>query len=179
MLLTTSQLHLSEIVTNDVKYIHALNSLPEVDEFNTSGIPESLDETQNLVLGWIDSQKKEPKERYTFSIVNKETNEFIGIVGLKMGKPNYRSAEIWYKLFPKTWKKGYATETVKEILRFCFTELKLHRIEAGCAIENIGSIKVLEKCGFIREGQTRKLLPIRDNWIDNYFYAILEEDHNK
>ncbi|MBA3681765.1 MAG: GNAT family N-acetyltransferase [Bacteroidetes bacterium] len=179
MLLTTSQLHLSEIVTNDIKYIHALNSLPEVDEFNTSGIPESLDETQNLVLGWIDSQKKEPKERYTFSIVNKETNEFIGIVGLKMGKPNYRSAEIWYKLFPKTWKKGYATETVKEILRFCFNELKLHRIEAGCAIGNIGSIKVLEKCGFIREGQTRKLLPIRDNWIDNYFYAILEEDHNK
>jgi [ribosomal protein S5]-alanine N-acetyltransferase len=54
--------------------------------------------------------------------------------------------------------------------------LRLHRIEAGCAVENIPSIKVLEKAGMTREGLKRKKLPIRGEWKDNYFYAILEED---
>jgi RimJ/RimL family protein N-acetyltransferase len=34
----------------------------------------------------------------------------------------------------------------------------LHRISAGCAIENIGSFKVLEKAGMIREGHSRQLI---------------------
>ena len=61
-------------------------------------------------------------------------------------------------------------------MNFCFSELKLHRVEAGCATANIASIKVLKKCGMIKEAQRRKLLPIRGEWFDNFEYAILEED---
>ena len=50
----------------------------------------------------------------------------------------------------------------------------MHRIEVGCAIENVASIRVLEKVGMTREGRKRQVLPIRANWIDNYFFAILE-----
>jgi len=76
------------------------------------------------------------------------------------------------------WNKGYATEAVKAILRFGFHDLKLHRIDAGCAIENLGSIKVLEKVGMKREGHRRKILPLKKGWSDNYEYAILEEEYN-
>jgi len=57
-------------------------------------------------------------------------------------------------------------------------ELQLHRIEAGCSVDNIASSKVLEKVGMTREGMKRKKLPIRGEWKDNYFYAILEDDFN-
>lgn len=62
---------------------------------------------------------------------------------------------------------------------FGFNDLKLHRIEAGCAVENIASSKVLEKVGMTKEGMKRKKLPIRGEWKDNYLYAILEEDFLK
>ena len=65
------------------------------------------------------------------------------------------------------------------LLDFGFNDLKLHRIEAGCAVENIASIKTLEKAGFTKEGMKRKKLPIRGEWKDNFFYGILEEDYNK
>jgi len=52
----------------------------------------------------------------------------------------------------------------------------LHRIEAGVATQNLNSIKLLEKVGMTREGMYRKILPIRGEWVDNYSYAILEED---
>ena len=45
-----------------------------------------------------------------------------------------------------------------------------------CAVDNITSIKVLEKVGMTREEKKRKKLPIRGEWKDNYFYAILDED---
>ncbi len=64
-------------------------------------------------------------------------------------------------------------------MNFGFNDLKLHRIEAGCAVENIASSKVLEKVGMTKEGIKRKILPIRGEWKDNYFYAILEEDFLK
>jgi [ribosomal protein S5]-alanine N-acetyltransferase len=65
---------------------------------------------------------------------------------------------------------------LRKLLDFSFNILKLHRIEAGCAVENTASIKVLEKAGMTREGMKRKKLPIRGDWKDNYFYAISEED---
>ncbi len=92
--------------------------------------------------------------------------------------PKFRIAEVWYKLHSNFWGKGYATECLNRILEFGFGELGLHRIEAGCAVENLGSIRVLEKAGMTREGRKRKVLPLKDGWSDNFHYAILATDLN-
>jgi len=176
MILQTQRVRLRDLTESDISNIHDLHSLPQTDEFNTLGIPETISITEKIVAEWITAQLQVPRAIYTFCIEHTSTKEFIGLIGMKMGKPNYLTAEVWYKLHPSHWGKGYATEALNKILHFVFTELKLHRIEAGCAVENIASIKVLEKVGMIREGRKRKKLPIRGEWKDNYFYAILEED---
>ncbi len=104
------------------------------------------------------------------------TAEFIGLIALNLATAKYQKGEVWYKLHPRFWNQGYATESLKEVLRFAFEDLQLHRIQAGCAVENIGSIRVLEKVGMQKEGRQRKNLPIRGQWIDNFEYAILEEE---
>lgn len=176
MQLLTQRLLFRELTAQDLNEIHNMNALPEVDQYNTSGIPESIAVTEQLLKNWLWEQQASPRLHYLFCIMDKASNIFIGMIGLRLGKPKYRNAEVWYKLLPDQWGKGYATEALKEMIRFGFQDMNLHRIEAGCAVENIGSIKVLEKAGMIREGRTRKLLPIRGAWMDNYGYAILEED---
>lgn len=175
--LTSKRLILQDLELTDLDAIHTLHSLPETDEFNTMGIPENREVTGKLLSEWMATQETEPRSAFTFKIMH--GNEFVGLIGLKPGKPNYRTAEVWYKLHKDFWGKGYATEALTCLLEFCFTELQLHRVEAGCAVENYASIKVLEKGGMIREGRKRKKLPIRGEWKDNYFYAILEEDFQK
>ncbi len=177
MPIITKRLKLVEITLTDLNAVHELHSLPKVDEFNTLGIPSSIKETEKLLNSWIEAINT--KTLFVFKIVDNENDQFIGLFGVKMGKPNYWSSEVWYKLHPFSWNKGFATEALDAVLEFCFNDLKLHRIEAGCAIDNIASIKVLEKVGFKREGQKRKILPIREKWVDNYFYAILEEDYKR
>ena len=65
---------------------------------------------------------------------------------------------------------------LKIIINFGFDDLKLHRIEAGCAVENIGSIRVLEKVGMNLEGRKRQNLPLKNGWSDNFEYAIVSSN---
>lgn len=176
--LQSERLVLREINAGDLDFVHHLHGLPKVDEYNTLGLPENKLTTEKIINEWLEAMNVIPRKRYIFLIENL-AHIPLGLLGLNIGKPGYANAEIWYKLDPLFWAKGLATEAVKAILAFGFNQLQLHRIEAGCAVENIGSIKVLEKAGFIKEGRTRKLLPIRGEWHDNFGFAILEDDWQK
>lgn len=116
---------------------------------------------------------------YTFTIRDVNKDSFIGLIALKCGNPKFKIGEVWYKIHVRHWRKGFGTEALNKILDFGFDELKLHRIEAGCAVKNKGSIKLLEKVGMQKEGQKRKVLPLKNGWSDNFEFAILEEDWNK
>ena len=170
--LSTARLLIKPIIQADLHYVHSLHSLPEVDQFNTLGIPQNINDTKAILDNWMTGNTRS----FTFTICLQTCQECIGIIGINLGKPKYKNAEIWFKFDPAYWNKGYATEAVNAILEFGFNTLKLHRIEAGCAIGNIGSIKVLEKVGMIREAHTRQLLPLQSGWSDNYGYAKLATD---
>ena len=172
----TERLNLRPISENDIKNIHKLHSLAETDKYNTLGIPNNIRETEIIVEKWIFENNLEHNKSFTFAIELNNEEEFIGIIGINLGKEKYKNAEVWFKIDHNYWNKGYATESLKEIISFGFNNLKLHRIEAGCAIENIGSINVLEKVGMLREAHTRQLLPLKSGWSDNYGYAILSTD---
>ncbi|OQP65883.1 GNAT family acetyltransferase [Niastella vici] len=176
MKLQTDRLNFRQVSTDDINNIHELHSLPETDKFNTLGIPETIQETEGIIKEWLVEQNAKPQISYVFCLDLVDTNKFIGLIALNIGKPNYKTAEVWYKIHLDYWGQGYATEALIKLLDFSFNELKLHRIEAGCAVENIASSRVLEKVGLIKEGMKRKKLPIRGEWKDNYFYAILDED---
>ena len=177
MKIKTDRLSFRLVSKEDLNNIHVLHSLPETDKFNTLGIPETIQETVKIIDSWCSKQDANPPTSYVFCLDLVETKQFIGLIALNIGKPNYKSAEVWYKIHSNYWGKGYATDGLLKLFHFAFNDLKLHRIEAGCAVENIASIKVLEKAGMKREGMKRKILPIRGEWKDNYFYAILEEEY--
>nr|WP_299069935.1 GNAT family N-acetyltransferase [uncultured Allomuricauda sp.] len=177
--ISTDRLNLRLIELSDLDSIHNLHSLPETDEFNALGIPKNIEETKSIIEPWIVENQLPKIKNYTFAIDIKSNGKFIGLFGLKLGNKKYKGAEIWYKIHSDHWKKGYATESLNAVIKFGFEALKLHRIEAGCAVNNIGSIKVLEKAGMIREGRGRLILPLKSGWSDNFKYSILETDERK
>ncbi|MES2648992.1 MAG: GNAT family protein [Bacteroidota bacterium] len=178
-MLETKRLIIRELTFADVNVVHELLSLAETDEFNTLGIPGTIQITEVQLDEWLIAQIQEPRCSYIFSICKNDDDCFIGLIALVIGKAKYRAAEVWFKVHKDFWRKGYTTEALTKVLDYGFNTLKLHRIEAGCAVENIASYKVLEKVGMKREGMKRKNLPIRGEWNDNYFYGMLEEDFYK
>ena len=162
------------LTQEDLNKVHDLHSLPETDKFNTLGIPENIEETRSIINEWVQNQYG---PSYTFIISLRADNTFVGIASISNSQNTWHRGEVWYKIHKNHWCKGYATEVLKEIIRFGFEAINLHRIEAGCAVDNIASIKVMEKAGMQLEGRKRKVLPIRGQWCDAFSYAILEEDY--
>ena len=177
MELKTERLTLRDLLPTDLDNIHLLLSFPETARYNTTGIPETIEDTKKIFSGWINAQAEIPEKRHTF-LIESNSGDFVGLIGLIMGKPGYSSAEMWYKLHPEHWNKGLATEAVKRLLHYCLTDMGLHRVEAGCAVLNIASSHVLQKAGMLLEGKTRKKLPIGGEWLDGYNYAILDEEYH-
>ncbi len=176
MNLKSERLKLKEITWNDIANIHNLHSIPEVEEYNTIGIPKNLGTTKELLRPAINDQKNDQRKTYVWNLLLKDSDTFIGIAGMSVSNDRFNYGEIYYKLHPDYWGKGFATEAAKTIILFGFKHLKLHRIEAGVATENTRSIKVLERIGMTQEGIRRKILPIRGEWIDNFHFAIVEGD---
>jgi RimJ/RimL family protein N-acetyltransferase len=176
MELNTDRLIICEVTWDDLDDIFILESSPEVDEFNTLGIPDDKNVTREHLRPFIRDQKAKVRKKYCWTIRFQATRKFIGLAGMTLTADRFKMGEIWYNLMPSHWGNGYATEVAKRLIRFGFEDLSLHRIEAGVATENKGSIKVLEKAGMSIEGIRRKILPIRGKWVDNYHYAILEDD---
>ena len=175
-MLKTKRLQIRELKLKDINNVHQLHALPETDEFNTLGIPETIQVTESILAEWVNEQNLRPRNSYVLAIDLKDDERFIGLIAMNLGKKNYQTAEVWFKIHKDFWKQGYTTEALMKLLDFGFNQLQLHRIEAGCAVDNIASGRVLEKVGMTREGMSRKKLPIRREWKDNYCYGILEND---
>ena len=174
--LQTDRFIIRDLGFGDLENIHQLHSLPETDEFNTLGIPETIVTTEKIVAGWLEKQDTFPRTSYVLCIELKEDCEFVGLVALNLGKARYKVAEMWYKIHYSILREGYAYEALTRLFRYAFNYLNLHRIETDCAINNVESIRLLEKLGMVREGKKRKFLPIGGEWIDSYVYGMLQED---
>jgi len=172
----SERLIMREVEWDDLNVVFILESRPEVDEYNTLGIPDNINMTREHLRPFIEDRKGDVRKKFCWTIRHAASKEFIGISGMTLTADRFKIGEIWYNLMPEHWGNGYATELAKRLVRFGFDILKLHRIEAGVATKNTRSIKVLEKAGMTNEGIRRKILPIRGNWVDNYQFAILEDD---
>jgi len=82
-----------------------------------------------------------------FTTVEKESGDIVGWCGLKY-HPEEDEVDLGFRFHRKFWGKGYATEASLECLKYGKNELGINRVYANAMPPNIGSIRVLEKCGF-------------------------------
>ncbi len=106
-----------------------------------------------------------------------ETNELIGVVGLKNVSAKNKKAEVGYWIGQDFWKKGYGTEAVTMIVEYAFNKLNLHKLEALTFTFNEASVKILEKLGFVREGLFRDHVFHKEDFADDLFYGLLKRDY--
>lgn len=114
-------------------------------------------------------------EEFTWVITVKPDNFAAGAISCR---PDGHRAEIGYVLNRRYWGNGYATEAAGCVLKLLFDDASVWRVWATCDVENLASIRVLEKIGMTREGRLRRLT-VRPNLgrepRDAFIYAKVRE----
>ena len=109
----------------------------------------------------------------SFAIALSATDQLIGTIGYMWLNTSNCSAEIGYSLSKKYWNQGYATEALKEVIRFSFDTLQLHRIEAQHDIRNPASGRVMEKAGMKLEGTLQDRIFNKGVYCTVALYALI------
>jgi RimJ/RimL family protein N-acetyltransferase len=90
---------------------------------------------------------KEPTGFESWMIIKQDDMAVIGDAGFK-GKPNANGeVDIGYSIIEKEQKRGYGFETAKKLIDWAFSQQEVKFITASCLINNIASVKILEKLG--------------------------------
>ncbi|WP_280771706.1 GNAT family N-acetyltransferase [Salipaludibacillus daqingensis] len=174
--LSNERLSLREFTKDDWKDVHRYASKDIVCQYQPWG-PNTENDSKSFVNMVIKDATEEPRTRFVFAIIYKEN--MIGAGEFNIRDFTNRVGEIAYIVNPDYWRKGIATDVAKLLIDFGFKELKLHRIYATCDPRNIGSSKILEKIGMIKEGRIREDLLVKDGWRDSLLYSVLEHEWKK
>ena len=178
VLLSTPRLVLREHRPEDLAPLHAILSDPAA----TWTIPEMYKpdpaETEAYLRSVMRDAEANLRLRYNLIVEERTGGEVVGSVGLHVidSAPDGAHYSLGYFIRPDRWNLGYATEATRAMLAFIFAG-NACRVSAACLAENLGSRRVLEKCGMTQEG-----LLVRHTWHDGAWkdcavYRVLKEEY--
>jgi RimJ/RimL family protein N-acetyltransferase len=102
--------------------------------------------------------------------------EAVGAIGYVPGMDVERySAEIGYWLGESYWGRGIVTEALQLVTEYVFTTGNLLRLFALPFADNVGSMRVLEKAGYVREATLRSSSVKNGRPRDQALYARINE----
>ena len=86
-------------------------------------------------------------------------------------------AELGWTFDPAHTGHGFATEAVRELIRYCFQELGVRRVTASCFLANTRSRRLMERVGMrCEQHAVRESLHRSGRWLDTLGYALLREE---
>ncbi len=168
MIFETSRLYVRQLEINDEAAFFELMSNPNVMSLipqKTFNKAESISKLNELI-----SLEKLSDTRI-WSLCEKGSNHLIGICGIL--KNEEQEDEIAYRLIENFWGNGYGTEIAKGLIDYCFINLKSNYITADVCIDNVKSVKILNKYFTIKKEffnsedncMDRRYILKKENWI--------------
>ena len=103
-------------------------------------------------------------------------DEVVGVIGFESEPhPRKHCAKIGYWLGQDYWGRGIATEALRAVTEHAFAHHEVRRLHAHVFSWNAASMRVLEKCGYRREGWFRQSVVKDGKLVDQAFYAKLRD----
>lgn len=113
-------------------------------------------------------------DHLSWGIELKKNHRLVGEVSL-FDIENDRQAKVGYRIAAKYQNMGFVTEALRRIVRFCFEQTGLQRLEAEVMTFNVASNRVMTKCGFVCEG-TKRQAKFVSIYADFNIYGLLRSD---
>ena len=174
--LTTPRLVLRQPVPSDASDLFSFASDPEVQKYDSD--PPMLEMAEAVAA------IEQARERFTsnlsinWAIVLKEENRVVGGIGFYFFERRYYNANLGYTVARPYWRRGIASEAMHALMKFGFETMRLHRINVDTRIDNIASVRLMEKIGFRYEGARRECIRNEDGTYQSWgLFGMLEDEY--
>ncbi len=145
-ILETERLILRPLSLSDATHIFKTwTNDTDVAKYMIWDLHETIDDT----ISWLKSEIAQinSDNNYTWGIVSKENNTLFGTISLHKDRgKNYFI--LGYNIAKSYWNKGFTTEAGKKVIDFAHSSLNIKKFFSRHAVENVASMKVLQKLGF-------------------------------
>lgn len=151
--LETERLILRDLLRGDLYSHHRLLSDETAMRYLSDIQTHSLDESERNLEQAIADQGNPDRTLYFLGMEEQATGQLVGEIGYTVTAvaPVGKLVHLGYFSFSRYWGKGYMTEALRETLRFAFEENGVYRVSTGCLKDNVGSERVMQKCGMVQE----------------------------
>ncbi|MDB5423968.1 MAG: acetyltransferase, including N-acetylase of ribosomal protein [Phenylobacterium sp.] len=159
--IVTPQLRLRRAAPDDLEALHAIFSHPAAMRYWSSPPHAHRDQTR----AWLDGMIGAPPDL---------SDDFIVEYGGRaIGKAGcWRLPEIGYILHPDHWGQGLAFEALSAVVGHVFAARDLDAIKADVDPRNHGSLKLLDRLGFVETHRAERTWLVGDEWCDSVYLAL-------
>ena len=135
----------------------------------------NIEFTKKLLKMWID-EYNDPTT-YRWMVVLKENNEPIGTIDVVKKDIINKVYEVGYCYKKNAWGHGYGSEALARVISFLFDDVGAELVCAKHYENNIGSYRVMEKCGMIVDGTLRSRIIYDGHRISLICHSITKEEY--
>ena len=139
---------------------------------NIQTLQDSRDTIQNFMNQWSEGKS------YFLGLFNLDTGNWVGQIVFGPSNPKIPEYSIGYIADAFHEGKGYITEAMRAVLKVLFEDMGAHRIKSDCHENNQRSWRLLERCGFTREGHLRENKKNQDgSFHGDLLYGLLKGEY--
>jgi [ribosomal protein S5]-alanine N-acetyltransferase len=174
--LRTERLALRPFEPTDLEGRRALGRDPEILEMfgESTELAEPVPMSAAEARDWYDFWTSDPDPlRWAVEYEGR----FVGTTNLHSLREADRKAQFGIGLLDRrTWGQGLGAEVTREVVRYGFEEIGLHRIGLKVFAHNDRAIRCYARCGFVEEGREREAAYVGGAWRDDVIMGILRSD---
>ena len=107
-----------------------------------------------------------------------DTHDGEKVGGISLHSRNRKNGTFGFgiSIAPEHRGKGYATDAVRILLRYCFHERRFQKCNSACVETNAASIALHRRLGFVEEGRRRRQFFLNGRLVDDVLFGLTREE---
>jgi len=168
---------LRTLTIEDSESLYHYRNIPEVSVFQ-GWTPISPKEVSDYAIAMANRETFNYGDWYQIVIQDKK-RQVLGDLGVCIDTETNQQAELGVALDPRFQKQGFATDAVKLICKFLFTEKNIRRIHVSIDPRNTASLNLFARTGFRQEAHHIESVFFKGEWCDDIVMALLKSEWRK
>lgn len=126
---------------------------------------------------WVTEQTQRKFENDAFHwLIENDRGEPVGSISTHDCQPRYGVFSYGIDIAPEHQRHGYASAAIRLVLKYYFEELRYQKVMARVHGDNLASIALHTRLGFVEEGRHRRMFFTQGHFVDVLWFGMTVEE---